>query len=137
MSLLYMLDTNISSAAIRGEPAVSARLDALAQDAWCISAVTAAEHVYGLAKRPDASTLARLVRTFLLVAEVLPWDRNAAECQGVLRAGLENKGTPIHEYDLLIAAHALSENLILVTDNERHFRRVPGLAIENWLKGTA
>lgn len=134
MSRLYMLDTNISSATIRGDPAVSAKLDALPQTAWCVSAVTAAEHIYGMAKRPTASTLARLVRAFLLVAEVLPWGREAAEQQGELRANLESKGTPIHEYDLLIAAHALSEQLILVTDNDKHFRRVPGLVIENWLR---
>jgi tRNA(fMet)-specific endonuclease VapC len=134
MSRVYMLDTNISSAAIRGDSVVSDKLDALPQAAWCISAVTVAEHVYDVAKRPQATTLARLVRAFLLVAEVLPWGWAAAEQQGELRADLESKGTPIHEYDLLIAAHALSEQLILVTDNEKHFCRVPGLVIENWLK---
>lgn len=101
------------------------------------SAVTVAEHVYGLARRPEARTLARLVHLFLEVAQVLPWDRDAAQRQGELRARLEGDGTPIHAYDAMIAAHALSRQLILVTDNEKHFRRVPRLHVENWLRSDA
>jgi len=134
MSPVYMLDTNISSAAIRGNPQVSAKLDALPQTAWCVSAVTVAEHIYGITKRPQATTLAKLVRAFVQVAQVLPWDQAAAEQQGELRADLESKGTPIHEYDLLIAAHTLSEQLILVSNNVKHFQRVPGLVVEDWLR---
>src|SRR5699024_6795808 len=134
MSPVYMLDTNISSAAIRGNPQVSAKLDALPQTAWCVSAVTVAEHIYGITKRPQATTLAKLVRAFVQVAQVLPWDQAAAEQQGELRADLESKGTPIDEYDLLIAAHTLSEQLILVSNNVKHFQRVPGLVVEDWLR---
>jgi len=134
MSLVYMLDTNITSAAIRGDAAVGARLAALPADAWCISAVTAAEHHYGLARRPEARTLARLVHHFLQVADVRPWDRLAAQAQGDLRATLANQGTPLDTYDCMIAAHALSLSLVLVTDNVKHFNRVPGLPLENWLR---
>lgn len=134
MSLVYMLDTNITSAAIRGDPAIGAKLDALPQEVWCISAVTMSEHVYGLAKRPEARRLARLVYEFLQVAEVLPWDRLAADAHGQVRAELERSGTPIDHYDAMIAAHARAHGLIVVTDNERHFRRVPGLTVENWLR---
>lgn len=134
MSLVFMLDTDIASAAIRGETAVSKRLQALPLEAWCISAVTAAEHLYGLAKRPQATTLARLVHGFLQVAEVAPWDRAAAGELGELRAELERKGTPIDAYDLMIAAHARAMGLVLVTDNQKHFSRVPGLNLENWLR---
>jgi tRNA(fMet)-specific endonuclease VapC len=134
MSLLYMLDTNITSAAIRGDAAVGAKLAALPADAWCISAVTAAEHHYGLAKRPEARTLARLVHAFLQVADVRPWDRLAAQAQGQLRATLERQGAPLDVYDGMIAAHALSLGLTVVTDNVKHFDRVPGLALENWLR---
>ena len=129
-----MLDTNISSAAMKGDPLVGAKLEALPQDTWCVSAITAAEHVYGLAQRPEAVRLALVVREFLQVAEVLPWCRAAAEAHGVLRAQLKRAGTPVESYDSMIAAHALGKGLILVTDNVKHFSPVPGLRIENWLR---
>ena len=128
-----MLDTNITSAAIREDGAVSAKLLTLPARAWCISAITAAEHHYGLAKRPQAQTLARLVQAFLQVADVRPWDSLAALTHGDLRATLEMQGMPLDSYDCMIAAHALSIGAILVTDNTKHFKRVPGLAMENWL----
>jgi tRNA(fMet)-specific endonuclease VapC len=134
VSLIYMLDTNISSAAMKGDPSVGAKLDVLPQDTWCVSAVTASEHVFGVAKRPEALRLALVVREFLQVAEVLPWDRAAADAHGVLRAHLKRAGTPVDSYDSMIAAHALSRGLILVTDNVKHFSPVPGLRIENWLR---
>ncbi|WP_077001957.1 type II toxin-antitoxin system VapC family toxin [Variovorax sp. KK3] len=134
MTLVYMLDTNITSAAIRGEPAIEAKLGALPQEAWCISAITMSEHVYGLSKRPEARRLARLVQEFLQVADVLPWDRHAADAHGELRAELESAGIPIGHYDTMIAAHARALGLIVVTDNERHFGRVPRLSVENWLR---
>lgn len=132
MSAVYMLDTNASSAAIRGDTAIHEKLLALPVDAWCISAVTAAEHTYGLAKKPQAVRLAQLVHAFLDLASVLPWDRDAAEALGPLRAQLERMGRPIGAYDTLIAAHALSRGLVLVTANVGEFERVDGLRIENW-----
>ena len=135
MSLVFMLDTNTTSAAIRGDTAVGAKLAALSADAWCISAVTVAEHHYGLAKRPEARTLARLVYSFLEMADVRSWDHLAAHAQGDLRATLAALGTPLDTYDCMIAAHALSLGLVLVTDNVKHFKRVPGLSWENWLRG--
>ena len=132
MSVIYMLDTNASSAAIRGDTAIHKKLLALPVDAWCISAVTAAEHTYGLAKKPQAVRLAQLVHAFLDLASVLPWDRDAAEALGPLRAQLERMGRPIGAYDTLIAAHALSRGLVLVTANVGEFERVDGLRIENW-----
>lgn len=132
MSLLYMLDTNASSAAVRGDPLINARLGALPQGTWCVSAITAAEHLYGLAKKPEAVRLAQLVQAFLEVATVPPWDRAAASALGPLRARLERDGQPIGAYDSLIAAHALSLTVTLVTANVREFSRVEGLRLENW-----
>ncbi|MCL1961473.1 MAG: PIN domain-containing protein [Desulfovibrionaceae bacterium] len=134
MSLIYMLDTSISSAAIRCQAAVSDKLATLPANAWCISAVTVAEHLYGLAKRPEARTLARTVQAFLRVADVRPWDSLAAQTEGQLRATLERQGTPLDAYDCMIAAHALSLGIVLVTDNIKHFDRVPNLTLENWLR---
>jgi tRNA(fMet)-specific endonuclease VapC len=137
VSLLYMLDTNVTSAALRGDLVIKDRLTDLPPGGWCISAVTAAEHLYGLAKKPAAARLAELVHAFLEVVVVKPWDRTAASELGHLRAYLARDGQMIGAYDGLIAAHALSLNLTLVTANVREFSRVAGLRIENWYAAQA
>ena len=129
-----MLDTNIASAAIRGDAGIDQRLLELAPGSWCISAVTRAELRFGIALKPQATRVARLVDDFLLVAEVAPWDSDAADAYGQLRAALQASGTPIGVFDEMIAAHALATGAIMVTDNTRHFARVPGLILENWLR---
>lgn len=136
MSVNYMLDTNASSAAIRGDIGLDAKLQTLDRREWCISTITVAEHMYGLAKKPEAVRLAELVHAFLDAANVLTWDTAAAQTLGQVRADLEKRGQVIGAYDMLIAAHALSRNLILVTDNVREFNRVGNLRIENWQRLT-
>jgi tRNA(fMet)-specific endonuclease VapC len=71
---------------------------------------------------------------FILPFTIWPFDGDAASAYGPLRASLESQGMPIGPIDMLIAAHALSLGATLVTNNEREFRRVPGLLVENWLK---
>lgn len=129
-----MLDTNAASVAMRGHPAFDARLQALSSGQWCISAVTCSEIRYGVARRPEAVRLRRLVAEFLRIAPVFPWDTEAANRHGVLRADLRARGQSIGDFDEMIAAHALALGAVLVTDNTRHFARVPGLVIENWLR---
>lgn len=131
---LYMLDTNAASAAIRGATAIDARLASLDSGRWCISAVTRSELAYGVALRPEATKLARLVGAFLSSAITLAWDEAAADRHGRLRAGLRLTGRTIADFDEMIAAHALVAAAVLVTDNVRHFERVEGLRIENWLR---
>ena len=128
----YMLDTNAVSVALRGQEALDARLSQLDSGQWCISAVTRAELRYGLALKPQAKHLPRLVNAFLDVAHTAPWDAAAADAHGKLRAALRRAGTPIGDFDEMIAAHALALGAVLVTDNEKHFRRVKGLVVENW-----
>lgn len=132
--MLYMLDTNAASEAIRGNPLFDARLQALAPGQWCVSAVTCSELRYGIARRPEAVRLARIVEAFLHITAILPWDVRAANQHGQLRAYLRAQGSPIGDFDEMIAAHALALDAILVTDNVRHFERIPGLRIENWLR---
>lgn len=127
-----MLDTNASSAAIRGDAGLDAKLQMLDRREWCVSTITVAEHMYGLARKPEAVRLAELVHAFLDAANVLMWDTAAARALGQVRADLEKRGQVIGAYDMLIAAHALSRNLILVTDNVREFARVENLKVENW-----
>jgi tRNA(fMet)-specific endonuclease VapC len=133
---LYMLDTNAVSAVMRGNPLMDERLLQLDPADWCISAVTHSEICYGLSLRPEATTLIRAADAFLAVATTLAWDATAAAAHGRLRAQLRQAGTPIGDFDEMIAAHALSVGAVVVTGNERHFRRISGLAVENWISGT-
>ena len=132
--MLYMLDTNAVSAALKGIPQIDTRLAALAPSEWCISAITRAELRYGVALRPAAVRLARYVDAFLQTVWTADWDVKAADQHGRLRARLRQAGTPIGDFDEMIAAHALAMGAVLVTDNTRHFERVEGLSLENWLR---
>lgn len=131
---LYMLDTSIASAIIAGRVDLDARLEALGPAWWCISAITRAELRFGVMRRPEATKLSRLVDAFLEAARTEPFDARAADEFGRLRAELERRGEGIGVADELIAAHALAIGAVVVTDNERHFSRVPRLSVENWLR---
>ena len=131
---LYLLDTHVASAAIRGVAAIDARLVQLDPAHWCISAITRSELRHGVALRPAATRLAQHVEAFLQAASTAPWDEEAADRHGRLRAHLRVRGTPIGEVDTMIAAHALSLGAVLVTENVQHFRCVEGLAIESWVQ---
>lgn len=130
---MYLLDTDTVSHALRGT-LVDDRLGAMDPAEWCISAVTRAELRYGVARRPDAKKLSDLVDAFLAVAHCAPWDAAAADRHGLLRPTLRaSEGGTIGAYDEMIAAHALALGAVLVTGNLRHYRRVPGLVIEDWI----
>jgi tRNA(fMet)-specific endonuclease VapC len=129
---LFMLDTNMVSFALRGSDNIDAKLQALQPGQWCISAVTYSEILYGLHRRPEAVRLRRLVKAFLEVTAVMPWDKPAAEAHARIRAALAAAGTPIGNADEMIAGHALSPGAALITDKIKHFQRVEGLSIENW-----
>ena len=131
---LYMLDTNAASAALRGTRGLDERLQQLDPGEWCISAVTRAELRYGVALKPEATRLARVVDAFLRATTTMPWDEAAADAHGHLRARLRRAGTPIGDFDEMIAGHALALGAILVSDNTRHFRLVDGLVLENWIR---
>lgn len=131
-SPLYLLDTNITSGVIRGTlPGVDARLQALALDHWCISAITRSEQRFGVELTPLAVRRARAVDSFLELAPVAPWDKAAADSHARLRATLQRAGTPIGVYDTMIAAHALALGAVLVT-RDSDFQRVPGLQLQDW-----
>jgi tRNA(fMet)-specific endonuclease VapC len=134
MSLL-MLDTSIASAIISQRVDLDAQLEQLDNTAWCISAITRAELKFGVLRRPEATKLARLVHGFLQAARTEPFDAQAADEYGRVRSELERQGIGIGVADELIAAHALSLGAVIVTDNVRHFGRIPGLEVQNWLRG--
>jgi tRNA(fMet)-specific endonuclease VapC len=132
--LRYLLDTDICSYAIkRKEPDLLARLRAgLVAGEVAISVITRGELLYGLALLPEATTLARAVHAFLDTVPSLDWGRIAADHYAQLRAAQRRVGLPIGYMDTQIAAHALAEKLVLVTNNERHYGQIDGLALENW-----
>jgi tRNA(fMet)-specific endonuclease VapC len=127
----YMLDTDISSYIIkRRTPTFLERFERLA-DSLCVSAMTAAELRFG-AEKAARRDLVRLVEAFLERLAILDWTADSSFPYAKIRAALELAGKPIGNMDLLIAAHAVSLRLILVTNNIKHFAHVPGLETEVW-----
>jgi tRNA(fMet)-specific endonuclease VapC len=127
----YMLDTDTVSFALRGQGRVGVRLLEHRPSDCCISAMTLAELRYGADLRRSRK-LHRLIDTFADTITPVPFDRAGADRFGPVAAALARNGTPIGPFDTAIAAHALSLNLILVTNNVKHFGQVAGLRLENW-----
>jgi tRNA(fMet)-specific endonuclease VapC len=127
----YMLDTNTVSHFVKQHPNVVRHVVGVPMTSLCISAITAGELLYGLAKRPDAVRLRAVVTELIRLVDVLPWDFSAAERYGIVRAALERTGKPLASLDVLIAAHALAAGTVLVT-NDRAFSNVAHLQIEDW-----
>jgi tRNA(fMet)-specific endonuclease VapC len=130
---MFMLDTNICIYSIGGKhPAIGARF-VEHWDALCISSITLAELEFGVAKssRPEANRLG--LDKFMGGIPVMRFGPEQTRIYGEVKAQLSRAGTPIGPLDLLIAAHARSLDLTLVTNKRREFDRVPGLKVENWL----
>ena len=133
MAALYLLDTNILIAALKGQLGVRKRLNSLPLSAMRLSAIVLGELEFGAEKSAHGERnrirLAALAQRLPLVGIDFDTTRHYAQ----VRALLERKGTPIGANDTWIAAQALTINATLVTGNEREFSRVPGLMLENWL----
>lgn len=131
--MTYMLDTNICIYAMKNKPEkMLQRLKDELDSGVCISSITLAELEFGMKRSSDIVKNEQALLRFLVPFSVMPFGSAAASEYGEIRAYLQSKGTPIGPLDMLIAGHAKSENLILVTNNVREFERVPGLEIENW-----
>jgi len=131
---MYMLDTNICIYVLRNHSAKLKHKFKVSKD-LCISAVTYAELCFGI-ENGDASMRAQRWEqfdSFTRLLLTLPVDEDAGRHYGRIRAHLKREGAPIGNNDLFIAAHALSTGATLVTNNEREFKRVPHLVVENWL----
>ena len=129
-----MLDTNILSDLVRNpQGRVAARIAEIGESGICTSIIVAAELRFGAAKRGSAR-LTRQLEHILSAVDVQPFEAPADTIYAELRARLEAAGEPIGANDMLIAAHSLATDCILVTDNEREFIKVLGLKIENWLR---
>lgn len=135
MAARYLLDSNVLIAALKGEPAsVLNRLAGLAPERLCLSAVVLAELFTGAEKSRDSVKRKADLTDLTHGMETLSFNAGDAQTYGRIRAALERKGTPIGPLDMLIAAQAVSRDLVLVTANLREFRRVQDLVCENWMK---
>ena len=131
MTLRFMLDTDSVSFALRGQGAVGTQILEHRPSELCISSITVAELRYGATRRKSAK-LHQLVDTFTENVAVMPFDEVCAAHFGQLASELAEHGSPIGEFDALIAAHASALEVTLVTNNTKHFSRVQGLKIVNW-----
>lgn len=131
----YMLDTNTCVYIIKRKPLnVIERFKEIEISQIGISAITLSELLYGVSKssKPKQNQLA--LAQFVAPLEILPYGDEAAQYYGSLRVRLERQGSPIGSLDMLIAAHALWLDCILITNNEKEFNRIPNLKTDNWVK---
>jgi tRNA(fMet)-specific endonuclease VapC len=130
---MYLIDTNICIYLIkRHPPSVLRRFREHPLQDIKISSITVAELEYGASKSLHREQNRKAMSSFIAPFGLIDFTSEDAEFFGVVRAALEKRGTPIGPYDLMLAAQALRNGLIFVTNNEREFIRVPGLQVENW-----
>ena len=131
----YLLDTNILIYLSKDRPdSIVKRLDALDAGEAVMSVVSYGELCYGASRSVKPAAVQKVIALLAGIFPILPVSKEAGEEYGKLRGQLAAKGTPIGPNDMWLAAQAKTDGLILVTNNEREFRRVPGLSLQNWLK---
>jgi len=135
MTVGYCFDTDVLSTVIKPSPplALIRRFALVRPSQQFTTSITLGEMLYGAARRGDPQLVAKVRRIIREAGVVLPFDEPAAEIYGSLRSELEACGKRLAEPDLRIASIALAHDLILITGNVRHFERVPGLVLENWI----
>ena len=129
----YLIDTNICIYIMNKRPAgVIKKFKQFDLGEVGISTITVSELQYGVAKSTHRNENQQRLEQFIAPLDILPYDEMAAGAYGDIRFQLDKNGQPIGPLDLLIAAHALSQNLILVTNNDKEFKRIKSLKVENW-----
>jgi tRNA(fMet)-specific endonuclease VapC len=131
----YVLDTNVVSSLIKGEPLVLERLKRASRSEVFMPQPVVAEIAYGIQRLPRSKRKEALITRFeMLKAEIqrATWSDEVSEAFGTIKAALERKGQRIEDFDAAIAAHAVAGDCVLVTANLRHMTRIPGLEIEDW-----
>ena len=131
----YMLDTNTASYIIKGNPLeIREHLLRVPMANVCISAITEAELLRGVAKKPEAKRLPVAVNEFLLRVEISPWDSMAARAYAELRTACEIESKPLGTMDMLISAHSKAEGTVLVTNDQAFYNVEHHLTLEDWTK---
>jgi tRNA(fMet)-specific endonuclease VapC len=133
---LYMLDTNILAALLRGQGGSARPRLRSAEGRIAVSTISEMELEYGTERSSDPHRNRQAVDELLSLVEVVPFETHAAMHAGRIRAVLAGRGRPVRPYDALLAGHARSLGMVMVTNNVREFARVPGLEVEDWLAGT-
>ena len=134
----YLLDTNVFSAFMAGTASLEARLEGLRVGDILVPQPVIAEIAAGIERLPRSKRERTLRQAFERVGELFvrsPWTDEVSHTYGRIKARLLARGAAIEDFDIAIAAHALVERATVATDNTRHFERVPGLEVENWLRG--
>lgn len=131
--LKYLLDTNIVIYVLKRRPIEVLKIFNTNASRMAISSITLSELIYGAEKSLNIDKNLEAIDEFISHLDVLPYDAKASQHYGQIKASLEKRGEIIGENDIHIAAHAISQGLILVTNNVREFQRVPHLALENWV----
>lgn len=133
--MIYLIDTNICIYLMNQKPSkVIQKFKNTKVGEIGISTITVSELNYGVAKSNLKKQNAQRLEEFLTPFEILPYDEAASKHYGMIRSELESQGKVIGPLDMLIAAHALSEDLVLITNNEKEFLRIKSLKVENWTK---
>ncbi len=131
---MFLLDTDIIIYSLKGMETVVRNLESHQEDYLCISVVSLMELYYGASKSEKKTANLAKVRRIEEDFDVLPVEFSVAETFGMIKSDLEFKGVPLDDFDLIIAASALTSNLILVTNNQKHFSRIEGLKLRNWAR---
>ena len=129
---MYLLDTDIIIYNLKGHPIVQENLRQHYNDSFCLSAISLMELYYGACKSEKVESNLAKVKTIETSLAIVRAGEEVVELFGMLKAQLEAKGQRVDDFDLVIASTALSHNLILVTNNTRHFQRIEGITLENW-----
>jgi tRNA(fMet)-specific endonuclease VapC len=129
----YLLDTNIVIYVLKRRPKEVLEIFNRNASRMAISSITLSELIFGAEKSLNVDKNLEAIEEFVSHLDVLPYDAKASQHYGQIKAALEKRGEIIGENDIHIAAHAISQGLILVTNNLREFKRVPNLALENWI----
>lgn len=131
-----VLDTMIVSALMKGDDAAVSRLSHCRRDQLFLSQPVLAEITFGLARMTDSKRKRKLEQRFQQIhrnIQRIAWTDEVSDHFGRVKADLEARGTPLEDFDVAIAAHALAHGHILVSENSRHLGRIPGLRLESWL----
>lgn len=128
----YLLDTDICIYWLKGKTTVRARVNQVDWSQIAICTITASELYFGAYNSSKIAQNLRTAENFIQSITVLPLSDDVIKKFGQLKAQLRKAGTPVADFDLLIASVALTENLILVTNNTRHYQRITGLDLDNW-----
>ncbi|MBW1752658.1 MAG: type II toxin-antitoxin system VapC family toxin [Deltaproteobacteria bacterium] len=129
---MYLLDTDTIIFSLKGHEAIKKNLQKHFEEPMKICVITLMELYFGAYKSEKVTGNLAKIRTIENAFEIISTGRESAEIFGMLKASLEKSGTPLDDFDLIIASCALSHNLILVTNNIKHFDRVEGLRLTNW-----